>query len=373
MKYLHIIQLNERNTYNLYKQFYKVFNMDEHVFFVMNKKSNLKNFPKFKEFDKFVYLPEKNIIKKLIMILKYFFSARNVIFNSLLFNNNKYIYLYSFLSILKKNIYWVEWGGDLYNWKRPSNTLTNIIMNIANYNLRRRMKGVGVTTECDDVEVQKQFSDRKPILYTPLPFGEDRFETLDRVMSCVNYDDNSINIQIAHNSLSINNHLEIIALISKYSENDIKVFFPLSYGVFGIGGQYGGKKYLKSVINMAKKTFGEKVVIMSKGMPLEKYLEHLWGIDIAIFGSERPIGMANILYLLYMNKKVFLHKSTPLYTFLKRKGIDIYAIEDIPNMSFDEFITPVPVKEINPWVRNKFVPSKEIKEWEKFFKFIEAN
>ena len=94
MEFLHIIQLNEKNTYNLFKQLHEKVDLRGHIFLVMNKKSNLRLFPKFEEFTNFIYLPEKNIIKKGIVILKYFFMAKHVIFNSLIFNNKKYIIIF---------------------------------------------------------------------------------------------------------------------------------------------------------------------------------------------------------------------------------------------------------------------------------------
>lgn len=111
MKFLHIIQLNERNTYNLFRQLHDMYNLENHTFLVMNVKSATKNFPKFREFENFLYLPENGRISKIKKILKELKSANYVIFNSLLFNSSKFLMLFYVFRFLYKNAAWIEWGG----------------------------------------------------------------------------------------------------------------------------------------------------------------------------------------------------------------------------------------------------------------------
>lgn len=370
MKFLHIIQLNERNTYHLFRQLHDTYNLENHTFLVMNVKSAVKDFPKFQEFDNFLYLPEYGKLKKIRKIIEELRAADCVIFNSLLFNSSNYLLLFYLARFLYHNAAWVEWGGDLYNWKREEKTIKNFIINHINRALRKKMKVIGLTSDCDDVEVYKQFPECKGVHLAPLPFGSDRIDLLETNRP-VEKKDGTVRVQVAHNSLQVNNHISILAKLERFYSKDIKIILPLSYGVFGIGGQYGGFDYKRSVIITAKSMFREKLVVMDKNIDIESYLRYLWHIDIVVFETGRPIGMANILYLMYMRKKIFLPSDSPQYKFFVAKGIEVYDTYQIPYMSYEEFSAPVKSAEIHPWVKKKFIVGNDIAEWGGFFEMIE--
>ena len=54
-------------------------------------------------------------------------------------------------------------------------------------------------------------------------------------------------------------------------------------------------------------------------MPLEKYIQFLWKMDIAIFDFKQQAALGNIMNLLYMGKKIFLPSDNIMYVFLKNK------------------------------------------------------
>lgn len=233
------------------------------------------------------------------------------------------------------------------------------------------MKVIGLTSECDDAEVFRQFPECKAIHLTPLPFGSDRIELLERNRPIEKRTDGIIKVQVAHNSLQVNNHISILAKLERFYAENIRIILPLSYGVFGIGGQYGGFDYKKSVIAVAKSMFKNKVIIINKSIDIESYLRYLWQIDIVVFETSRPIGMANILYLMYMKKKIFLPSDSPQYKFFKEKGIEVYDTYKIPYMSYEEFSMPVKSTEVHQWVMNKFIVGNDIAEWGGFFELLE--
>lgn len=371
MKFLHIIQLNERNTYHLFRQLHDTYDLSNHTFLVMNVKSATKNFPKFLEFENFKYLPESGKISKAKKILMELKEADCVIFNSLLFNSSNYLLLFYLFRFLYKNAAWVEWGGDLYNWERHKRTPKNMVINHINRALRKKMRVIGITSDCDDVEVFKQFPKCKAIHLAPLPFGSDRIQLLERSRPSVKRSDGVIRVQVAHNSLQVNNHISILSKLERFYSKNIELILPLSYGVFGIGGQYGGFAYKRSVIATAKSMFREKVTVMDRSIEIESYLKYLWNIDIVIFETNRPIGMANILYLMYMQKKIFLPSDSPQYSFFAEKGIEVYDTYKIPYMTYEEFSKPVKSSQVHPWVMNKFIVGHDIAEWGGFFELIE--
>ncbi len=370
MKFLHIIHLNEQNGYQLFKQLHETYDLTEHTFLVCNSKSSLKLFPSYQEFDNFVYLPN-NRFQKAILIYRLMKQAKYIIFNSLLFNSDKYlIFIYLCCKRFLQKAAWMEWGADLYNWRRKGTDFKSKLLNYINYHIRKEIKVVGVTFEADDIEVHKQFGANVKCYFTPLPFGADRKEMLEKTYK--HQDDKKfIRIQIAHNSLQVNNHIPILSRLETFAHENIQLVLPLNYGVFGIGKQYGGTQYRNSVILCAKSLFKDKVTIISKKMPLQNYLQYLRNIDIAIFDCERPIALANIYYMLYMGKKVYLPSSSVHYQFFKRIGLPIYATDDIPHMSFDEFTRQENISNIHIYILDKFTPGKEIQFWGDFFTHIE--
>lgn len=372
MTILHIVGLNEKNTYNLFKQLYEKYDLNNHKFLVMNSKKQLELFPKFKEFNEFIYLPD-NKLSKVICIYKKLKNSDFVIFNSLLFNSPKYIIVYYFFSYLfKKKAAWIEWGGDLYNWKRYDGSLKSKILNICNQRLRERMTIIGLTSECDLDEVKTQFPKCKHIIETPLPFGTDRFALLSDIKRSRKRDDGFVWVQVSHNSLQVNNHISTLTRLEKFQYKTIKIVLPLNYGDFGIGGLYGGKWYRQSVISVARSFFNSNVVVIAKLMNIESYLKYLWNTDILVFESTRPIGMANIMYALYMDKKIYISSKSPQYEYLLSKGLEIYDTEKIQNMEWDEFSKPnTKINSQNQWLIDKFYPYKESEKWQKLFSEIQ--
>lgn len=369
MKFLHIIHLNEQNSYQLFKQLHETYDLSEHTFLVFNSKSALKNFPSFYEFENFIYLPEERV-QKALLIYRLMRKAKYIIFNSLFFNTNKelaFVY-YAGYSFLDKAV-WMEWGGDLYNWKKPETDRKSKFINHINYKLRKRMKIVGVTFEADEEEVHRQFGSDIKCFFTPLPFGADRLELLESTRKGIT-PTHPVRVQVAHNSLQVNNHIPILARLEKFEDQNIQLVLPLNYGTFGIGNQYGGTSYRDSVVQCAKKLFGNKAVIMSKKIALKSYMRYLWNIDIAIFDCTRPIALANIYYMLYMRKKVYLPSDSIHYKFFKEVGLPVYDTYDIPNQSFDEFVSN-DVGAIPDYIIKKFTPGEEIKYWGEFFEQIE--
>ena len=72
-----------------------------------------------------------------------------------------------------------------------------------------------------------------------------------------------------------------------------------------------------------------------------------------------------------MGKKVYLPSSSVHYQFFKRIGLPIYATDDIPHMSFDEFTRQENISNIHIYILDKFTPGKEIQFWGDFFTHIE--
>lgn len=359
------MSLNERNGFNCFKQLHENFDLTEHEFLVMSSEKALDVFPKFKGYD-LDFLPKKGRLGKFIYLRKRLKQADSVIFNSLIFNNRSYLFVFALSRKILKKAAWIEWGGDLYNWRLSDGSLKSRLYNFANRRIRENVAWVGVTFEADQLEFERQFPNSEAkIFYTPLPFGEDREDLIKTCLECEcrRYPKVPLRVQVSHNSLQVNDHVVSLYALSKFKDEKMKVFLPVSYGSFGINGQLGGSSYKNAVCGVAKTLFGDKAKFLMRQYPLPTYLRYLWTIDVAVFDSERPIGLANVFYLLALGKKVYINGSSPQYRFLVSRGVKIFDSRDIPNITFEEFARPV--RDVDPrgYVADKFAPGKDILHW----------
>lgn len=383
MEILHIMSLNERNGYNFFQQLHDAFDLTDHRFIVMRGEGALRSFPKFKEFDCLEFLPKKRNKKSILGKLKRFFFLRRrmrqadaIIFHSLLFLNTDYIYVFALSKRLLKKSAWVEWGADLYNWRYEPTSLKKRLMNYANERIRKNVSWVGMTFDGDYEEYEKQFPDSKVKFFSaPLPFDYERGLQLERNRPqnpVRSFPDAPLRVQVSHNALQINNHFSSLYSLRHFRGEPLELFIPLSYGSFGVNGQHGGRNYLDKVKKISRRDF-EKVRILDKSLPLERYLKYLWTIDVAVFDSNRPIGLANIHYLLRMGKKVFLPGDSPQYRLYKAKGVRVFDSRLIPFMSFEEFAEPVGEVDPTGFIAEKFEPGKAILKWGALFAEIERS
>lgn len=369
MRTLHLMSLNEKNGFNCFRQLHEVFDLSEHRFLVMADKKTLDVFPKYKGYP-LHFMPKTGWLKRFFILRKEFKKADAIIFNSLIFNNRKYLVIIAALSKYLDKAAWIEWGGDLYNWRIAPSCLKNKFYNYVNSMIRSKVGYVGLTFEADEYEFSKQFPHSKAkLFYTPLPFHENRRSLVEDCVarSVIHYPNAPLRVQVSHNSIQVNNHITTLYSLSCLDDGDFQVFLPVSYGAFGVNGQLGGQSYKIAVCSVAKSLFGKRAFFLNKQYPLKRYLMYLRSIDVAIFDSERPIGLANIYYLLQMGKKVYLNGASPQYRFLKSKGVRVFDSRAIPNMTFTEFAEPVNDVDPEGFVAKKFTPKLEIKHWGALF------
>ncbi|OFB70149.1 hypothetical protein JS77_07425, partial [Synergistes jonesii] len=167
-----------------------------------------------------------------------------------------------------------------------------------------------------------------------------------------------------------NNHIKILDSLKKFADEDIEIFIPMAYGDSGLNGQYGGWEYVNMVKKKASRLFGEKLDLLTRVIPLDEYTAKLWNVDIAIFGSERICGAANIYMLIYMGKKVFLPGTSEYYKFFVDKGIKVFDTNKISEMTYEEFIKPVENQD-SSWVLDQYNQTLIRSQWDAFFKELD--
>lgn len=170
-----------------------------------------------------------------------------------------------------------------------------------------------------------------------------------------------IAIQVGHSATFTNKHIQIFHLLSKFKDESIKVYVPLSYG---------NKNYAQRVIKEGKKIFGEKLIALTEYLCEDEYDQFLKHMDIGIFAMNRQQAMGNIQTLLYFGKKIYLRdRSVLVHYFRNEKHCDICTINEISKMEYEDFISfsDISKKNNGRMIEALLRIEPRIKAWNKIF------
>ena len=205
-----------------------------------------------------------------------------------------------FPKILKKSI-WVIWGHDIDDYHPRSPKLFSKYFFHCYYLVKSRITlRIGhVVSRIPEYEVVKRYYNPSavnhplPALYPPL-LSNAHISELGIINS------NEIGILLGHSSFAADNHLNLIDILKKYSNNNIHLYVPLAYG----DGEYAIKVREKAI-----SVFGyKKVTILSNVMDYGVYREFIrLNVQIGILDSLHQFGLGTIYLLLSLGKKVYLN------------------------------------------------------------------
>ena len=282
------------------------FSFSKHAFLLFG---NLQTFPT--KLDKnVIHINHAYQIFELILRMN---QSRKIILHSLF---NPIVVLLLFLQPwLLKKCYWIMWGGDLYYYKhRPINFKTNIYEKLRAFVIKRI--GNLVTQVYGDVELARMW-------YQAAGKHHDSFvypSNLYKEPISHGKKSKTINILAGNSAAPSNNHEYIFNQLSIYTNNDIRIYCPLSYG---------NQENAKIVATNGKHLFGDKFIGLFDLMPLDNYLELLAEIDIAIFAHDRQQGLGNTVSLLGLGKKVYLSRTTTSWSFFKKLDLKFFNVSDV--------------------------------------------
>lgn len=279
----------------------------------------------------------KNDINK----LNYYFNNTNKIFIHYLFGH----ICRTLIKLgIKKELFWVLYGGDLYNHidKELHSNKTKEFMtkigfefksNKSNLNkvyrksLIRELNFV-LTSKKGDYEIFKNNfisnTTRFDFLH-PLPVD---FDLLDeekiKINEKYNFENKYEKVLLVGNSAnSLNNHIDILYELKRYNLKNTCIIMPLSYS--------GHDRYINQLIKKGKEMFGDKFIPITEYLPHDVYSNILKQVDVAIFNHNRQQALANIIALLYLGKKVYIKKNISSYNFLTSQGLKVYKINELKN------------------------------------------
>jgi len=296
-----ILHISSDSTYLIMYPFIKFvnqhFDSKKHFFILCSKNKDIQKFQN--AVTKNIFIQEDFFIKKIQ-------ESKKIILHGLW--SERILRLLFLQPWLLKKCYWVMWGGDFYFPEKQSWIKKQVIKNM----------GYLVTGNKGDYEyVKKNYrsvGDRINCFMYPSNLYKE-YDVKPKAHS-------TINIQLGNSANPTNNHIEVLEKLTKYKDENIKIYTPLSYG---------DEEYAKSVISYGKEIFGDKFVPLTELMSFERYLEFLSGIDIAIFAHKRQQAFGNIISLLGMGKKVYISTKSTLWEYFENMSLVVFDSNELEN------------------------------------------
>ncbi len=235
-----------------------------------------------------------------------------------------------FSEIIQK-CYLVFWGGDIY-WmnkilrKNPIK-LTKSLFERKNYIKLINKSAAVVTLIGGDYNVLKKITHYggKHLI------GKYKTDANIKQRFISNPKSTKPYLVLVGNSATKTNQLEqVISILSKYKNENVKFVFPLSYG---------NEKYRNKILKLGKKKLGDKFYPLTEFMAYERYMELLSTCSVGVFNHKRQQAMGNINALVLYGAKTYIRSDTSMWEeFVVNRKIKHFDIESIKELSFEEFM-----------------------------------
>jgi hypothetical protein len=352
MKHLHVFAADENQKFSIpFINFINNnFEIKDHYFLLTLGK----NYPQIDNTNDNVEIIPYGI-RGMKRIINLFGSAEKVYLHGL--SKNKYIYLALLLrqkELVKFN--WIIWGTGLYFYRDRDRRLTSNIIEIVRKKVLPKFGGIISHLEGDFLLAKEWYGVNAKYYYSIL-YPNNLF--IDTKEFKPDKNENTLYIQVGNSGGSSNYHLEVLEKLEKFKEQDIKIICPLSYS--------GKEDYIDEVIKKGIEIFGEnKFLPLTDFMPFEEYSQILSKIDVAIFNHRRQRGLANIIVLLGLGKKVYIREDISTWNFFEDKKIKVFSMENELENIFENMNQSTVEKNIS-LVKHEF-SEKQLKDsWIKIF------
>ena len=241
-----------------------------------------------------------------------FNKASKIICHSL-FDVDLIDYLYEHQDILKDKAYWCIWGGDLYNAPRDEK----------NDFVRQNFKGYVALVQGDELIAKEKYNSLSETFFAPYLFPINE-RILDEIQPAKK---DFIKVQI--NNSCDDTTLEMLDVLSKFKNENIKITTILSYGKM---------QFKDEIVKKGKEIFADKFEFVEKYMNAEEYAQHLAQNDILILNQNRQQGVGNTIASACLGTKIYIKENISTNKFLNNVGIKIYNTENLHSSSFEELI-----------------------------------
>ena len=348
---LHVFNgMNYVYTKALVDMFSENFAAEEQCFFVTDQRCNM---PETLANNQRIFCWD-NGRRKLDKLMK---EADFIVFHFLQNDTRLLLKLWRNKKLLNKCV-WRIWGADLYNWRFKRNLpFIGKLLNRIRFRVREHIPYV-ILEPMDKPTYCEQFGENHIFLegmnpkgYTPSFLDEHYFEKKDKEKW----------ILIGHSAVPFVHHKLVLDKLSKFSNEELRVVLPLNYG---------NMQYAEEVKAYATERFKDKCLFIDKKLELKEYVRLLWQCDAAVFHSERQIAMANIIMLMYMNKKIYLKRDSILYNFYTEEGATVFDSEKMETMDFEELFA-MTENDNKAYAETDMSLDVIVNSWKKTYEFLE--
>lgn len=225
------------------------------------------------------------------------------------------------------------WGGDLYPYVVDTHdgnvAIKDRLWLALRQKLVREAKGI-ITLTPGDLAIVEKISPVHGPWYLGVMYGRTRaeIETFAAGFSPADQKSHPYRILVGNSATSTNRHEEIFRALSRFKEEEIEIFCPLSYGE---------EEYKNRIVSLGRELFGSKFKPLLEFMPFEEYQRLLQTISIGVFAQHRQQGMGNINMLLRCGAKVFISRESTMWDDFASEGKVCFPVESIDFLSFEEF------------------------------------
>jgi dTDP-N-acetylfucosamine:lipid II N-acetylfucosaminyltransferase len=233
-------------------------------------------------------------------------------------------------------IVWVIWGSDVYDYLETNNSLKYKAIEYLKLRFIKKLKYISSYIYDDYLNCKKFYPNNAKYFKTLYP------GVVDLNRPCpppIVKSNNASHILIGNSADPSNNHLSIFQYLSKFKDENLKLFVFLSYG--------GTITYKEEIKEKGKQIFNDKIHFIENLMTQSEYFDFLDSIDICVFNHNRQQGLGALIYLIYAGKKIYVSNNTSTFAYYNRLNIRINETEDIILNNFDK------LKEIEPNVINE--------------------
>ncbi len=372
MKYLHVIPPNDSNVlYHTLKKIHEEVDLNEHRFIVTASQSGvIKYCPKLLAFTdlEFVQEPTKHgknrkrvrefhkILKQADRIIWYSFSNQNKVF---------VLPLYWDKELCKKSV-WIRWYSEVAEEKGGKKWKDRMLARMYS-SIKSKIKTMGFLSDIEKFKFDERNKNVEGIrtFHTPLCVEQEQIEMLKDLL--IKERSETVCVQATDGSTKVHGPITALDKLSVFAEENINITVPLNYGFYYSKPTYAMQKHIDQIRIHAKKTFGNNVKVLNAACPDASYMNYLRQIDIAVSVIGVPTRYTNLIYLLYMGKKIFFPADSTTYRYLEERDIDIYDTNEITGMSFEEFTAPANTANGIAWAKKQIDSDTVFRKWKELF------
>ena len=268
-------------------------------------------------------------------------AAQKIIFHSL-WSDEEVNRLYFEPRLLRKSV-WIVWGADLYNAPREKRH-DFVRSNFAWY-----------CSGADSNIIKERYSPKGKII----DVGGYIFPVSKTILDSVKRTKHSETVIQINNSAD-KSTLEILDVLYKFRDHDIRIWTVVSYG---------DMQWKDEIIAKGNALFADRFQALTEYMPPEAYVNHIANSDILILNQRRQQGVGNTKANLYLGNKVFIRSDVSTYGYFKSNGIEVYDTSAIPNMEFSEFTKNDTAASNKVLIEETIDEAKLAKKWKRCLKW----